>query len=97
MFHSLISDERTGSPLRQNDPKCIEAPDFRIKKTARHLWEIKALSQGAATWLRSNFDGAAFGHNEIRTDLAGANRFMRKARGLSYRIEYVGPHSVNIF
>ena len=100
MFHSVISNERAGSPLRQNDFRegCIEAPDFRIKKTSGPVWEIKALSQTAATWLRSNFDGpAGFGSNEIRTDLAGANRFLRKARGQCYRIEYIGPHSVNIF
>lgn len=100
MFHSVVSEERIGSPLRQNDFRegCIEAPDFRIKKTAGPLWEIKALSQSAATWLRSNFDGpASFGNNEIRTDLAGANRFMRKARGHCYRIEYIGPLGINIF
>jgi hypothetical protein len=100
MFHSVVSDERTGSPLRVNDSRqrCIEAPDFRIKKTAGNLFEIKALSRIAATWLRSNFDGpAGLGDNDIRTDLAGANRFMRKARDQCYRIEYIGPHSVNIF
>ena len=100
MFHSVISGERTGSPLRQNDfrEECVEHSDFRIKKTAGPLWEIRALSQATATWLRSNFEGpAGFGDNEIRTDLAGANRFMRKARGQCYRIEYIGPLGVNIF
>ena len=100
MFHSIVSDKKTSSPLRHNDfrEECAEDPDFRIKKTAGPLWEIKALSLTAATWLRSNFDGpAGFGNNEIRTDLAGANRFMLKARGQCYRIEYIGPLGINIF
>ena len=46
MFHSIVSDKKTGSPLRHNDfrEECAEDPDFRIKKTAGPLWEIKALS-----------------------------------------------------
>jgi hypothetical protein len=100
MFHSVVSDEWTGGPVHQNDFRkgCIETPDFRIKKIAGHLWEIMALSQSAASWLRSNFDGpAGSGNDNIRTDLAGANRFMREARGQYYRIEYIGPHSTNVF
>jgi hypothetical protein len=100
MSYSIAFDKSTDSPVRHNDfrEERAEDPDFRIIKSIGPLWLIKALSQTAATWLRVNFEGpAGLGNNEISTDRAGANRFICKARGQSYRIEYIGPLGVNIF
>ncbi|MQW90099.1 hypothetical protein [Sinorhizobium saheli] len=75
-----------------------EGADFRIQRAADLMWEVSALSDRAARWVRANYQPVSPSDGDvIRTDLVGANRFMGKARTQGFRIEYIGPHGVNLF
>ncbi|NRP75644.1 hypothetical protein ILFOPFJJ_06567 [Ensifer psoraleae] len=101
MDHPVVSTEaradRSGRQCGIATPRS-EVADFRVQRAADLLWEISALSDRAVRWLRANYQPVSpLGADVIRTDLIGANRFMRNAQTQGYRTEYVGPHSVNLF
>ncbi|UTY47279.1 hypothetical protein EPK84_11065 (plasmid) [Sinorhizobium fredii] len=101
MDHSVVSTEaRADRPGHQGDLATQRTADgdFRVQRAGDRLWEILALSDRAVRWLRANCDpGSPLAEDIIRADLIGTNGFMGKARAQGYRIEYVGPHSVNVF
>lgn len=69
---------------------------FRIRRLDRGDWEIRVLSSTARTWA-AQAAGREFVNelgNAIRTDLAGVNFFIYRAREWGYRAEYIGPREV---
>lgn len=76
------------------EPLTGERPaDFRIRQRDRGEWEIFILSATAKNWAlqaAGRQSASAIG-NTIRTDVAGVNKFICRARERGYHAQYIGP------
>lgn len=72
-----------------------QAADFRVLRLDHGGWEICVLSAAARSWTVqvAGLETADTG-TPIRTNLAGVNDFINRARKSGYRTEYVGPREV---
>ena len=77
----------------------VEDLDFRLSRIKDRDWEIVPLSKQGLLWSKANFEPNFQSADEpvIRTNLAGANAFLRRTRALGYRSEYIGPSMTTIF
>jgi hypothetical protein len=70
--------------------------DFRIRQRDPGEWEIFILSAVAKNWAlqaAGRQSSSAVG-NTIKTDVAGLNKFICRAREKGYRAQYIGPREV---
>jgi len=70
--------------------------DFRIRQRDRGEWEIFILSATAKNWAlqAARHQSASAVGNTIRTDVAGVNKFICRAREKGYHAQYIGPQEV---
>jgi hypothetical protein len=79
------------------EPLIGECPaDFRIRQRDRGEWEIFILSATAKNWAlqAAGHQSASAVGNTIRTDVAGVNKFICRAREKGYHAQYIGPREV---
>lgn len=90
------SSDSYGSP-QSREPSIYECPaDFRIRQLDRGEWEIFILSSTAKNWAlhAAGRQSANPLGNTIRTDVAGVNKFICRARENGYHAQYIGPREV---
>ncbi len=69
--------------------------DFSIQRVGFQRWEIEIRSSRGNSWARAaNYLQPEQSDGVIRTDLNGANEFLRTARLKGLRCEYFGPSEV---
>lgn len=74
-------------------------PDLRVHFSRSDGWQVTIVSARAQEWLRNALERALYdqvrtmeAETVVRTDLAGVNDLVRRARSEGYVSEYVGPH-----
>jgi len=73
--------------------------DFRLDQTANNEWQITVLSPSAHAWVHKELCGP-LGQclsDSFKVDILSADQFLKEARALGFRTEFVGRSGKDLF
>ena len=81
--------------LRRRQGGC----DFRLDQTINNRWQIAVLSPDARAWVREELCGplAQCLSESFTVDILSADQFLKEARALGFRTEFIGKSGKDLF
>ncbi len=73
--------------------------DFRLDRADSNEWEITVLSPSAQAWIRDElcYPLGQCLSDSFKVDILSADRFLKQARALGFRTEFVGRGGKDLF